>query len=183
MATALTKPLTRLIEHNGRSYRVTLSSTGVHVAEKGRRRGTNVAWDEILAKDEPSAPAADVPSGATSGRLGMPEIVAADVLLLLSRVDETVKEASGLIEGASALPGILARQRVPLRPTDFEQGDWHVEPLLTTKQVSQLLSVSTRRVRALPLRSIEVGGQTRFRRSELRRFLTSSEKEQRRRDR
>jgi hypothetical protein len=106
----------------------------------------------------------------------MPDVVAADVLLHLARINETVQATSALIEGASELPGILARHRKPPRTADFEKGDWHVEPLLPTKQVAELLGVSTRRVRALPIRSIDVGGDVRYRRAELRRFLTSQER-------
>jgi hypothetical protein len=48
---------------------------------------------------------------------------------------------------------------------------------LTTKQVGEILNVSTRAVRGLPLKSIDVGGQVRYRRAELRRFMTSLEKD------
>jgi hypothetical protein len=180
MATPLTKPLTRQVQHDGRSYRVTLSISGVTIVEKGRRLGMNFAWAELIrtgAESGRDAPASAAEPTNQHNRLGMPDVVAADVLLLLVRVGETAKEASALIERASELPMVLAQQRVPPRLAEFEQGDWHVEPLLTTKQVGEILNVSTRAVRGLPLKSIDVGGQVRYRRAEVRRFMTSFEKD------
>ena len=51
MATRLTRPLKREIEHDGRLYTVTLSADGVTVVPKGKRKGQFLAWSAIISGD------------------------------------------------------------------------------------------------------------------------------------
>lgn len=51
MATKLTRPLKREIEHEGRAYTVTLTPDGVTVVEKGRRKGNSLSWGAIISGD------------------------------------------------------------------------------------------------------------------------------------
>lgn len=51
MATRLTKPLRREIEHDGQPYTVTLSEEGVTVVAKGRRKGQFLSWGAIISGD------------------------------------------------------------------------------------------------------------------------------------
>lgn len=178
MTTPLTKPIGREFQHDGVWYKVMLSSEGIRVTPKGGRRGVTLSWDDILSFDDSHATSrgtnGDGPAASPSTRLlGMPDVVAADVLLLLRRANETLADASSLIDKASELPAILAAHREPPSPTERERSDWYVEPLLTLRQVSQLLSVSTRRVRGLPLKAINLDGQIRYQPAELRRFLAA----------
>jgi hypothetical protein len=51
MATRLDKPLKRELELDGKLYTVTLSPDGVKVVEKGRRKGQELSWRDIIAGD------------------------------------------------------------------------------------------------------------------------------------
>jgi hypothetical protein len=178
VTTPLTKPIGREFQHDGALYKVMLSPEGIRVTPKGGRRGVTLSWDAILGLDDSPATSpssnGDGPAASPSARpLGMPDVVAADVLLLLRRANETLAGASSLIDKASELPSILAAHREPPSPTERDRSDWYVEPLLTLRQVSQLLAVSTRRVRGLPLKAINLDGQIRYQPAELRRFLAA----------
>lgn len=105
--------------------------------------------------------------------VGVQPTVAADVLVLMQRATESLSEAAALIDRASDLPAILARNREPPPPSERERSDWYIEPLLTLKQVSQLLGVSPRRARSLPLKAVDLDGQVRYQPAELRRFLAT----------
>jgi len=178
VTTPLKKPIAREFQHAGTCYKVTLSPDGIRVTPKGGRRGVTLSWDDVLGFDEErpvpsSAGAATSPGAAGASRLGMQDVVATDVLLLLRRANETLTEASALIDGASELPSILAAHREPPAPSEKERSDWYIEPLLTVRQVSQLLGVSTRRVRGLPLKAVNLDGQIRYQPAELLRFLAA----------
>lgn len=51
MATKLDKSIKRELEHKGQVYTITISPEGVKVVPKGRRNGTEVTWDSIIAGD------------------------------------------------------------------------------------------------------------------------------------
>jgi hypothetical protein len=103
----------------------------------------------------------------------MQDVVAADVLLLMRKANETLSEATTLIDSASSLPSIIASHRRPLEPDDEERADWYIEPLLSIRQVSRILGVSTRKVRNLALRQIPIGDEIRYHPAELRRFMAT----------
>jgi hypothetical protein len=176
MATPLQKSITRELQYDATTYKVVVSPDGVRVTRKGTRRGVELSWDDILAFDGGSKVAESQSAVSSEGRmpkLGMQEVVAADVILLLRCATETLSDASSLIDSASELPGLLAAHREPPQPREEERSDWYIEPLLTIRQVSKLLGVSTRRVRNLPLKAIDLDGETRYHPADLRRFLTS----------
>ncbi len=51
MATRLDKELKRELTVDGKLYTVTLSPQGVKVVEKGRRKGHELSWRDIIAGD------------------------------------------------------------------------------------------------------------------------------------
>jgi hypothetical protein len=175
MATPLTKPIVRMIEHDGIAYKVVLSGDGVRITKKGGRRAISLSWDDLLSANEP--PAEELAPGAvqeqSSPRLGMQDVVAADVLLLMRKANDTLAEATKLIDSASSLPSVIASHRRPLEPDDDERADWYIEPLLSIQQVSRILGVSTRKVRNLALGQIVVGDEIRYHPAELRRFMAT----------
>jgi hypothetical protein len=182
MTTALTKPLARQVEYDGHLYKVVVSADGVRLTAKGARRGVMLTWGDVLNFDEVPASVgdggglADAPSPRTANarKLGMQDVVAADVLLLMKRANETLAEAATLIDHASELPSLLAKNREPPQSSEKERSDWFIEPLLTIRQVSQLLGVSSRRVRSLPLKAIKLDEQIRYHPADLRQFLASA---------
>ena len=51
MATKLEKPLKREIVLNGVPFMVTLAPEGIKIVEKGKRKGTELAWEQIVRGD------------------------------------------------------------------------------------------------------------------------------------
>ena len=85
MTTALSKPLAREIEYDGRPYKVVVSAEGIRFTAKGARRGITLSWGDVLGFDdgpgrdaEGSAPT-ETPSArdAHTRKLGMQDVVAA----------------------------------------------------------------------------------------------------------
>lgn len=180
MSTRLSKSIVRRLQYGTGFYKVVVSPEGIRVTPKGSRRGVDVSWDDILAFEESRVePSAVVELSAVDSmsvrnrkpNLGMQDVVAADLLLLIQHMTDALVEASSLINGASELPAILAKHREPHRPREEERSDWYIEPLLTIRQVSKLLGVSTRRVRNLSIKAISLDGEVRYQPAELRRFL------------
>ena len=51
MTTRLDKPLKREVEVDGTLYTVTMSPEGVKVVAKGRRKGHELSWRDIISGD------------------------------------------------------------------------------------------------------------------------------------
>jgi hypothetical protein len=51
MATKLDKALKREVDVNGVTFTVTLSPDGLRIVEKGKRKGTELTWEQLLRGD------------------------------------------------------------------------------------------------------------------------------------
>ena len=51
MTTPLDRPIKRELELDGTRYTVTISPEGVRVTEKGKRKGQEVTWRDIISGD------------------------------------------------------------------------------------------------------------------------------------
>ena len=51
MATKLEKPLKREIEVEGKPYMLTISPQGMKLVPKGRRKGYEIAWKDLVSGD------------------------------------------------------------------------------------------------------------------------------------
>jgi hypothetical protein len=49
MATRLDKPLKRELEIDGKPYTLTLTGEGLKLTEKGRRKGHELAWRDLVS--------------------------------------------------------------------------------------------------------------------------------------
>lgn len=49
MTTRLEKPLKREINFNGVPYIVTLSPEGLKIVEKGKRKGQELSWEDLIS--------------------------------------------------------------------------------------------------------------------------------------
>ena len=49
MTTKLERPLKREVEVNGKSYTLTVSPEGLKLVEKGRRKGQELLWTELVS--------------------------------------------------------------------------------------------------------------------------------------
>jgi hypothetical protein len=181
MTTQLTKPIAREFLHRGARYKAVISADGIRVTPKGGRRAVMLSWESVLSLEHERPAIGRDTDGQAAGesgpgekpQLGMQEVIAADVLLLIREVTERLAQASALIDRASELPSVLAEHREPPPPSDEQRSDWYIEPLLTIRQVSQLLGVSSRRVRGIALKAVILDGEVRYQPAELRRFLAA----------
>ena len=51
MTTPLDRPFKRELDLDGRLYTVTISREGIKVTEKGKRKGQELAWRDIISGD------------------------------------------------------------------------------------------------------------------------------------
>jgi len=51
MTTRLDKPTRREIEIDGKPYTLTIDATGLKLTEKGRRKGDELLWKDIVSGD------------------------------------------------------------------------------------------------------------------------------------
>ena len=51
MATKLDKPLRRELEVDGTAYALTITPDGLHLVKKGKRKGIDLTWRDLLSGD------------------------------------------------------------------------------------------------------------------------------------
>jgi hypothetical protein len=51
MTTALDRPIKRELELDGARYTITISPDGIKVTEKGKRKGQELTWRDIISGD------------------------------------------------------------------------------------------------------------------------------------
>jgi hypothetical protein len=51
MATKLERPLKREIQVDGKAYMLTISPEGLKLVPKGRRKGHEIAWKDLVSGD------------------------------------------------------------------------------------------------------------------------------------
>ncbi|HET7552353.1 MAG TPA: helix-turn-helix domain-containing protein [Gemmatimonadaceae bacterium] len=176
MTTPLVRPLTREILVSGTAYRVMMTADRLTLTPKGRRKGAvEVTWDEILSWREQGGRSPEIP--ATASGAVPPKSVLSEVARDLVSAAAAIARADETLTQAGALPPELRAELStdPYYGRPEIRDDWFIEPLLTEREVASVLRVSTRAVRRLPLRYILIGGETRFRQSEIRSFLQRQE--------
>ena len=71
MTTKLSKPLKREIDFDGAPYVVTLSSDGIKIVEKGKRKGQEMTWGDLIG-----------------GRAGLAQSLKGSIALVRNEEDE-----------------------------------------------------------------------------------------------
>ena len=66
MTTKLQAPLKRELSIKGRQYTLTVSPEGLHLAQKGRRKGHELAWTDLISGDAALATALNASLALTS---------------------------------------------------------------------------------------------------------------------
>jgi hypothetical protein len=173
VTTPLVKPLAREILVGQTAYRVTLMTDRIAITQKGHRMGFEMTWDELLVSRKSQESAAPTVSHAAS----LPRSIATEIARDVQLAIESLGRAGATLTQAGALPPALLAQMNsdPTYGRAEQRDDWFVEPLLTIAEVASVLRLSTRAVRRLQLRSITVGGEVRYRQSELREYLRKQE--------
>jgi broad specificity phosphatase PhoE len=170
VTTLLARPLTREVLLGGEPFKVVLSPEGITITQKGRRKGQQVRWGVLLALGESAAPrlrpepASDVPTA-----------IATDVASDLRRAAQALAAARATLGRAGQVPLELLKELEPdpVYGRVEERNDWYIEPLLTPQELASILRLSQRSVQGLQLRSVNVGGETRYRQSDVRRYLAA----------
>ena len=176
MTTPLVRPLTREILVAGTAYRVTLTAERVMLTGKGKRTtAVELTWDDVLAWHERRA--GEAPASAPALKPAAPRSVLSEIARELHAATASLARADESLAQAGALPPELRAEVAgdPQYGRPERRDDWFIEPLLTEREVASILRLSTRAVRRLGMDSIHIGGQVRFRQSEIRRFLKNQE--------
>jgi hypothetical protein len=173
MATSLAKPVAREIVLGDQAYKVVISPEGLRLTRKGARKGAELTWDTVLALGQapPSAP-----RQATS-RADVPTAIAADIAKEVRTATDALGRARAVLAKAGSVPAALLMEAEPdaVYGRADSRTDWYIEPLLTPTEVASILRVSRTAVTHLGIPSVRVAGETRYRQSEIRRYLTSHE--------
>lgn len=174
MTTPLSKPVAREVLLDREPFKVVMEQAGVRINRKGRRKGPVVGWDTILTllerREEPRSPieatAVDLPN-AVAGE------VAAEILSAKEALENAVRKLDALADLPPSLRAELDPD--PVHGRYEQRSDWFIEPLLTATELASILRVSKARVRRLPIPSIELAGERRYRQSQVRRYLEREE--------
>ena len=170
MTTLLSRDLSREVLLDGEAFKVVISPTGVRVNRKGHRRASEVSWGSILSLgDSGSHSSKDVERTPSD----LPEAVAADVAKQIRLAKEALAQAGEELSRAGSLPAsvLSTLEPDPIYGRVEHHSDWFIEPLLTSDELAAILRISKRRVSTLSIPSLLIAGETRFRQSEVRRFL------------
>ena len=178
MTTPLSKPVAREVLLDGQLFKVVIEQEGVRINRKGRRKGPVVSWDTILKllerREEPrptlDATATDLPN-AVAGE------VATEILSARGALDNAARKLDALAGLPPSLRSELAPD--PVHGRYEQRSDWFIEPLLTVTELASILRLSKARVRRLPIPSIELAGERRYRQSQVRRYLEREEVDRR----
>jgi hypothetical protein len=174
VTTPLERPLARELLLGGEPYKVVISPDGLRLTRKGHQKGVEVTWDNILALGQTAErPQAD----STASRSDLPQAIAADVAREVRAANEALARARTTLERAGTLPAALLAdvEPDPVYGRPRHDSDWFVEPLLTIAEVASILRLSRTAVMRLPIRSVNLDGERRYRQSEIRRYLSSQE--------
>jgi hypothetical protein len=172
VTTPLERPLARELLLGGEPYKVVISPDGLRLTRKGHQKGVEVTWDNILALGQTAErPHADPPAN----RSDLPQAIAADVAREVRAANEALARARTTLERAGTLPAALLGdvEPGPVYGRPRHDSDWFVEPLLTVAEVASILRLSRNAVMRLPINSIVLAGERRYRQSELRRYLAN----------
>lgn len=175
MTTLLSRSLSREVLLGDDAFKVVLSPTGIRINRKGRRKATEVSWDSLLALGEaPSRPSTNNPE---SHQPDLPEAVAADAAKQIRLANAALARAAEALSRAGNLPASVLRslEPDPVYGHVEHHSDWFIEPLLTAHELASILRISRRNVSTLSIPSLLIGGERRFRQSEVRRFLAEQE--------
>lgn len=106
-----------------------------------------------------------------------PTAIAADVAREVQKASQARGRATTALSNAGSVPAMLLSDVEPdrLYGRVEHQNDWFIEPLLTAEELASILRVSRSTGRHLPIPSITIAGERRFRQSEVRWYLADQE--------
>lgn len=176
MSAPLLRPLKREVLVGGTSYRLLLTADHLTLTPKGKRKAAvELTWDDLLALHPRDTVPPGTPEPARTA--GPPPAILSEIAKELRAATASLTRADETLALAGVLPAALRAEMSSdpqYGPTE-ERSDWYIEPLLTIREVASVLRLSTRAVRRLPIRTILVASEVRYRQSEIRHFLLKQE--------
>lgn len=174
VTTSLERPLARTVLIDGEPHKLVLSPHGFRLTRKGHQKGIEVSWEAVLALGDAANDPVPVP---TAARTDLPQPIAADLAREVRTATDALSRARETLQRAGSLPASVLSD-VPPDPVygrPEHRSDWFIEPLLTSAEVASILRVSRKTVARLPIRCLLLGGQRRYRQSEVRRYLMAQD--------
>jgi hypothetical protein len=177
MTTALTKPVARAVTVGDLQYKVVMTPHGVRLTEHGKRRGVEVSWSSLIALIETEGREVDTWERTTG--TGVPEAITKDVAREIRSAAAALARADDAFRNAGILPPELLADIAsdPFHGRANKEPDWFIEPLLTPKELSSILRLPMASIRSLPIKSVRIAGETRYRQSVVRAYLIEQERE------
>jgi hypothetical protein len=181
MTTALTKPVTRTVAVGDTRYKVVMTTHGVRLTEHAKRRGIEVSWSSLIALIETQG--REVDTANTTPDTGVPQAITKDVAREIRAATAALARADDAFRNAGVLPPeILADVASdPFHERANQEPDWFIEPLLTPKELSSILRLPLPSIRSLPIKSVRIAGEERYRQSVVRAYLIEQESQKDRR--
>jgi hypothetical protein len=178
VTTLLSRQLAREVIIAGAPFKVVVSPSGVRISEKGRRKGVEIPWDALLTLGQ--RPMSNTPRSRDDASSST--AIVADIAKEVKVANTALKKAVETIERAGDIPAALLSGIEPdsIHGRIQERDDWFIEPLLTSDEVASILRVSRAVAGHLPIRSLRISGELRFRQSDVRAFLRDQEQPTRR---
>ena len=175
MTTALTRPLTRGVTIGDTRYKVVMTSHGMRLTEHGKRRGIEVSWSSLIALIETQG--REIDTANTTAETGVPQAITKDVAREIRAAAAALARADDAFRNAGVLPPeVLADVAAdPFHGRPNQEPDWFIEPLLTPKELSSILRLPVQSIRSLPLKSVRIAGEERYRQSVVRAYLIEQE--------
>jgi hypothetical protein len=171
MTTALTKPVARTVSIGSTRYKAVMTAHGVRLTEHGKRRGIEVSWSSLIALIETEGREVDNLHSADS--TGVPEAITKDVAREIRSATAALARADDAFRNAGILPPELLADFTsdPFHERVNQESDWFIEPLLTPKELSSILRLPMPSILGLPINSVRIAGEVRYRQSVVRAYL------------
>ena len=177
MTTALSKPVARLVTIGDTRYKIVMTSNGVRLTEHGKRRGIEVTWSSLIALIETQG--REVDSTSTTPETGVPKAITKDVAREIRTAAAALARADEAFKNAGVMPPEVLADIAsdPFHGRANQEPDWFIEPLLTTNELASILRLPLASVRALPIKTVRIAGEERYRQSVVRAYLIEQEAE------
>jgi hypothetical protein len=175
MTTALAKPVTRTVTVGDTQYKVVMNAHGVRLTEHRKRRGVEVSWSSLIALIETEGREADTVTRTTG--TGVPQAISRDVAREIMSAASALARADEAFRHAGILPPEVVAEVAadPIHGQVSQEPDWFIEPLLTPKELSSILRLPLPSIRSLPIKSVRIAGEVRYRQSIVRAYLIEQE--------
>jgi hypothetical protein len=175
MTTELAKPVARTVRIGDTLYKVVMTANGVRLTEHRKRSGNDVSWSSLIALIESQGREAETVKRAAG--TGLPQAISRDVAREIRSAASALARADEVFRQAGILPPAVLAEAAPdpIHGPANQEPDWFIEPLLTPNELSSILRLPLPSIRSLPIKSVRIAGEVRYRQSVVRAYLIEQE--------